>query len=171
MASLNEPDDGADSAGVAGEGSSEMAAAVFRALERIDGDVSPQLARSVQARINAIKKVGREFGFLTEGEATDVLSRENDVNADAFALWYRGEKLYPRFLFEPSPAAAGVFRLRPLMKDLMKIVDKYGWDGPDVVLWMTSPTTWFADEARPVDHLDEPARVLAALEDQAGARW
>jgi hypothetical protein len=35
---------------------------------------------------------------------------------------------------------------------------------------MTSPTTWFADEGRPVDHLDEPPLVIAAFEDQAGGK-
>lgn len=57
------------------------------------------------------------------------------------------------------------------MQDLKTIADKYGWNGSDIVLWMTSPTTWFADGGRTVDHLDEPARVLAAFEDEAGAQW
>ena len=32
------------------------------------------------------------------------------------------------------------------MKDLKKIANEYGWNGSDVILWMTSPTTLFADE-------------------------
>lgn len=46
-------------------------------------------------------------------------------------------------------------RMRPFMKDLKKIANEYGWNGSDVIRWMTSPTTLFADERRPVDHLDE----------------
>lgn len=62
-------------------------------------------------------------------------------------------------------------RVRPLLRDLKKIADEYGWDGADVVLWMTFPTTWFEDGSRLVEHLDEPARVTAAFEDQAGGQW
>ncbi|MFK4298474.1 hypothetical protein ABH924_003643 [Arthrobacter sp. GAS37] len=62
-------------------------------------------------------------------------------------------------------------RVRPLFKDLKKIASEYGWDGEDVVFWMTSRTTWFADQGRPVDHLDEPAAIIAALADEAGIQW
>jgi hypothetical protein len=145
--------------------------ALFSALESVEADVSPQLVRSVQATINAVKRVRLEFGFLTAGEARDVLGPEHEGDAEDFALRYRGQELYPRFLFEPSPSGAGPMRVRPLMQDLKTIADGYGWDGEDVIYWMTSPTTWFADGSRPVDHLDQPARVLAAFEDEAGAQW
>lgn len=151
--------------------SPETLAALFRALESVEADVSPQLVRSVQATINAVKRVGLEFGFLTAGEARDVLGPENEGDAHDFSLRYRGQELYPGFLFEPSSGGAGSMRVRPLMQDLKTIADEYGWDGADVVLWMTSPTTWFVDGGRPVDHLDEPARVIAAFEDEAGAQW
>ncbi|MFF2246198.1 hypothetical protein ACFVTM_18710 [Arthrobacter sp. NPDC058130] len=151
--------------------SRETVAAVFRALESVEADVSPQLVRSVQATINAVKRVGREFGFLTASEVRDALGPGNEAEAHDFALRYRGQELYPKFLFEQSSSGNGSVRVRPLMQDLKTIADEYSWDGADVVLWMTSPTTWFADEGRPVDHLDEPARVLAAFEDEAGARW
>jgi hypothetical protein len=165
------PADETDGDGVVGDWSPEAVAALFRALEGIDADVSPQLARSVQATINAVKHIGREFGFLTESEALTALGPGNDAEAHDFTLRYRGQTLYPRFVFEPSPGGAGSMRMRPLMKDLKKIADEYGWNGSDVVLWMTSPTAWFADEGRPVDHLDDPPRVLAAFEDAAGAQW
>jgi hypothetical protein len=140
-------------------------------LEAVEADVSPQLVRSVQATINAVKEIGRDFGFLTEPEALTALGPGKDTEVHDFTLRYRGQTLYPRFLVEPSPGGAGSMRVRPLMKDLKKIADEYRWTGSDVVLWMTSPTTWFADEGRPVDHLEEPARILAAFEDEAGAQW
>lgn len=171
MASPTGPADGTDDDGAVGDWSPETVAAIFRALESVEADVSPQLARSVQATINAVKHIGREFGFLSESEALNALGPGNDSEAHDFMLRYRGQELYPRFLFEPSPGGAGPMRVRPLMKDLKKIADKYGWDGADVVLWMTSPTTWFADGGRPVDHLEEPVRILAAFEDAAGGTW
>jgi hypothetical protein len=57
------------------------------------------------------------------------------------------------------------------MRDLKKIADEYGWDRQDAVFWMTSHTTWFAAGDRPVDHLDEPARVIAAFKNAAGTQW
>lgn len=165
------PADQTDTGDIESDQSAETVAAVFRALESVDVDVSPQLARSVQATINAVKRVGREFGLLTESEAREALEPGEDSNAYGFTLRYRGQTLYPGFLFESSPAGAGLMRVRPVIKDLKKIADEYGWSGSDVVLWMTSPTTWFTDQRRPVDHLDEHSRILAAFEDQAGAQW
>jgi hypothetical protein len=148
----------------------EPTAAVFRALESVDGDVSPQLARSVQATVNLVKQIGREFGLLTEGEAQATLGRGNATDLPDLWVRYRGETLYPGFLFEPSPGGEVPMRLRPLLKDLKEIASEYGWSGQSIVFWMTSPTTLFADHGRPVDHLDEPAAVIAALTDAAGSR-
>jgi hypothetical protein len=151
--------------------SAEPIAAVFRALESVDGDVSPQLARSVQATINLVKQIGREFGLLTESEAQAALGGGNATDLTDFGVRYRGETLYPGFLFEPSPGREVPMRVRPLLKDLQKIASESGWDGQDIIFWMASPTTWFADHARPVDHLHEPAEVIAALTDAAGGQW
>jgi hypothetical protein len=150
--------------------SAEPIAAVFRALESVDGDVSPQLARSVQARINVVKQIGREFGLLTESEAQATLGQGNATDLPDFGVRYRGETLYPGFLFEPSPGSEMPMRVRPLLKDLKEIASEYGWDGQDIVFWMTSPTTLFADHGRPVDHLYEPAEVIAAFTDAAGGQ-
>lgn len=125
----------------------------------------------IQSSGRGLIEVNAEFGLLTENEAREALEPGEDSNAYGFTLRYRGQTLYPRFLFEPSPAGARLMRVRPGMKDLKKIADEYGWSGHDVVLWMTSPTTWFTDQRQPVDHLDEHSRTLAAFEDQAGAQW
>lgn len=147
--------------------SAEITTAVFRALESVDGDVSPQLARSVQAHINLVKQIGREFGLLTEKEAQVMLGGENAPDLPGFWVRHRGETLYPAFLFEPSPGREAPMRVRPLFKDLKEIASEYDWSGQSVVLWMTSPTTFFADHGRPVEHLHEPAKIIAAFEDRA----
>lgn len=151
--------------------SAEPIAALFRALESVDGEVSPQLARAIQATINVVKQIGREFGLLKESEARAALGPGNATDVLDFGLRYRGQTLYPGFLFEPSPSGDVPTRVRPLLKDLMKIASEYGWEGDDVVLWMASPTTWFADHDRPVDHLDEPTAVIAALTGDVGIQW
>ena len=147
----------------------EPTAAVFRALESVDGDVSPQLARSVQAQINLVKQIGREFGLLTESKAQVMLGGGNAPDLPDFWVRYRGETLYPGFLFEPSPSREAPMRVRPLLNDLKEIASENGWSGQSVVFWMTSPTTYFVDQGRPVDHLHEPAKVVAAFEDAAGS--
>jgi hypothetical protein len=117
-----------------------------------------------------VKQIGREFGLLTESEAQAALGQGNATDLPDFGVQYRGETLYPGFLFEPSPGREAPMRVRPLFKDLKEIASEYGWDGQAIVFWMTSPTIWFADHGRPVDHLDEPAAVIAALTDAAGNR-
>ena len=148
--------------------SAATTAAVFRALESVDGDVSPQLARSVQAQINLVKQIGREFGLLTEDEVQAVLGQGNVADLRDFGVRYRGETLYPGFLLEPSPLGEEAMRVRPLLKELKEIASENGWSGQSTVFWMTSPTTLFADHGRPVDHLYEPAKVVAAFTDAAG---
>ncbi|WP_155855724.1 hypothetical protein [Arthrobacter sp. 9MFCol3.1] len=150
--------------------SAEPMAALFRALESVDGDVSPQLARSVQASINVVKQIGREFGLLTESEARAALGQVSATDLPDFGVLYRGETLYPGFLFEPSPGPEAPKRVRPLFKDLKEIATEYGRSGQGIIFWMTSPTTSFADHGRPVDHLHEPAAVIAAFTDAAGSR-
>ncbi|TDK25832.1 hypothetical protein E2F48_11450 [Arthrobacter crusticola] len=56
----------------------------------MDGDVSPQLARAVQARINLVKQIGREFGLLTESEAQAAIGQRNATDLPDFAVRYHG---------------------------------------------------------------------------------
>lgn len=171
MPSATEPADGTKDDEFGHDYSPETIAAVFHALEAVDADVSPELAWTVQATINAVKHIGHEFGCLTESEVLTALGPRNAPEVHDFTLRYRGQTLYPPFLFQPLTGGAGTTEVRPLLKDLKKIAAENGWCGSDVVLWMTTPTTWFADGGRPVDHLEEPARILAAFEDEAGGTW
>jgi hypothetical protein len=148
----------------------EATAAVFRALENVDADVSPQLARAVQATINLIRRIGRDYGLLTGDEVRAALGLvPGDVLPFVFAVPYRGRIQYPAFLFERAPGHVDVRRVRSVVAELGRLADEYGWDGTDVVFWLVSPTTWFADGGLPVDHFDEPDRVLAAFDSAAGA--
>lgn len=171
MPSATEPADGTKDDEVGHDYSPETFTALFRALEAVDADVSPELAWTVQATINAVKQVVHEFGCLTESEALAALGPGNASEVHDFTLRYRGQTLYPLFLFEPSTGGVGNTKVRPLIKDLKKLAAENGWTGSDVALWMTAPTTWFADGGRPVDHLQEPARILTAFEDEAGRTW
>jgi hypothetical protein len=121
-------------------------AAVFRALESVDAEVSPELASSVQATINLIRSIGRDYGLLTEDEVRVALGlAPRDALPLVFAVPYRGQDLYPAFLLEPAPDHADVQRVRPVVAELGKVADERGWDGTDVIFWLVSPTTWFTD--------------------------
>jgi hypothetical protein len=150
----------------------EATTAVFRALEGVDADVSPELASSVQATINLIRSIDREYGLLTEDAVRTVLGlAPGDALPLVFAVLYRGQDLYPGFLFEPAPDREGVQRVRPVVAELGKLAKEHGWDGTDVVFWLVSPTTWFTGGGLPLDYLDEPPRILAAFDNAAGEEW
>jgi len=40
-----------------------------------------------------------------------------------------------------------------------------------ILLWMAAPSTWWTEDSRPVDHLDDPEGVLAAFESHYGSIW
>ena len=67
---------------------------------------------------------------------------------------------------EPTDA-----ELRPLLLRLAPIAEKYGWPERDVLYWLRAPTTYFADEGRPVDHLDEPDEIVRIAGEAWGVIW
>lgn len=75
------PSDDTDDRQLVPDYSAETIAALFRALESVEADVSPQLVRSVQATINEVKNIGREFGFLRAGEVREALGPEHEADA------------------------------------------------------------------------------------------
>jgi len=61
--------------------------------------------------------------------------------------------------------------LRPLLLRLAPIAEKHGWPERDVIYWLRSPTTYFADDRRPVDHLDEPDEIVRIAAEDWGVIW
>lgn len=112
MPPSTEPADEAQDDEVVGDDSPETLAALFRALEAVDAEVSPELACTVQATINVVKHIGREFGCLTESEALTALGPGTEPEVHDFTLRYRGQTLYPLFLFEPSAGGSGKTKVR-----------------------------------------------------------
>jgi hypothetical protein len=142
------------------------------ALETVQEFVSPAIARSIQARINFIREIGRDYGLLTGytvREALDIDSKHPMPRM--FGITYCREMLYPAFLFEPSPNLPGKQRVKPVVTELVKLADEYEWDDEDVALWLASPTTFFAGDGKPVDYMDDTDKILAAFKDSADARW
>jgi len=72
---------------------------------------------------------------------------------------------------QPTTAEPTDDELRPLLERLTPIAEKHGWPERDVLYWLRSPTTYFADEQRPVDHLDEPDEIVRIAAQDWGVIW
>lgn len=139
----------------------------------------PATARAAQAGENAVKAIHDEFGLLTSVQVAELLgsssrqaavrSLANDMRGRGELLWVRrlNKYLYPGFQFDRV-----VGRVRPVVKSLLQLADANGWEPEDVVLWLCSPTTYFEDESRPVDHFEsDPEWVLELAGRAWGVEW
>lgn len=146
--------------------------AVFRALENVQEFVSPQMARSIQAQINLTREIGRNYGLLSEFTVRDGLDLDSGVDLPRmFGVTYCGEKLYPGFLFEPSPDKPGKQRVKPFVDELAKLADEFDWDEESITHWLVAPTGYLPPGDLPVDHLDEVDLVLTIFKSHAGVQW
>ncbi|WP_426624291.1 hypothetical protein ACPPVW_17260 [Leifsonia sp. McL0607] len=139
----------------------------------------PATARAAQATENAIRAIDREFDLLTSVQVAELLgssskpeaarSLANDMRGRGELLYVRrlNKYLYPGFQFDRS-----VGRVRSIVKSLVQLAKASGWDVEDVVLWLCSPTTYFEDESRPVDHVDsDPDQVLEIAQRAWDVEW
>ncbi|NMR29192.1 hypothetical protein [Crystallibacter degradans] len=149
--------------------------ALQESLERLTSTVSPEQAARSQATENIWRLIAQEFGLLTGREVAARLgSRAKNAGGFASDLRRRGELmavkrrnayLYPGYQFN----AEG--RVRPLMKRLAALAHELDVDEETVLLWMRAPSTWFEDESRPVDNLNNDDAVCRAFEDHFGINW
>lgn len=148
------------------------------AMARIQCPLPPAIARAAQATENAVKSIEDEFGLLTSAQVAQLLgstsssaavrSLANDMRARGELLHVRrlNKYLYPGFQFDRA-----LGRVKPLVKPLLQLADANSWEPEDVVLWLCSPTTYFEDSSRPVDHFAEPDRVLDVARRAWGVDW
>lgn len=123
---------------------------------------TPALARAVQAQQNLHDRIDEEFGLLTSAQAADRMSsravaRRNAATAaraEGRLLALRRGKylLYPAFQFDVSG-------IRPVIASLREVGDQHGWDETSLIEWLVGPTTYLGGQ-RPVDVIDDPARLL-----------
>jgi len=137
--------------------------------------IDPAIARAVRATENAWRAVESEFGLLSSSEVDTLLGARNGNRAYAADLRKRGELLaalrnnsyvFPGFQFDHN---AGT--VRDWVAPLLVLAERYEWDTADVILWMMSPTTYFEEEDRPVDHVDDAPRVVDVAEKAWGVEW
>lgn len=143
------------------------------AMESAKVAASPQLARSLQARENWLRGLEHEFGTLSRQEVATLRGARSTNRSMAGEMREKGQILgyrrgnadrFPAFQFGDGG------QVRPAMPKLISLARENGWEDLDVLVWLTNPSTYFADQARPVDHLDEIETVLAAAADAFEAR-
>ncbi|MCW2133407.1 hypothetical protein B0G38_002584 [Arthrobacter sp. VKM Ac-2550] len=136
---------------------------------------SPQLARSLQAEVNVWKRIEDEFSLLSSSEVAEMLGASpNNRNlasekrrAGKILAVGRGNTFrYPGFQFDRR---RGI--VRPVIEELIALAAEADWPQEDLLLWLCSPSAYFHEADRPVDHLSEPERLLEAAKAQFEAAW
>jgi hypothetical protein len=118
----------------------------------------------MQATENAWRRIEAEFGLLTAREVAELLG----ARPTKLLSVQRGKTLrYPGFQFDREARA-----ILPVIEPLINLARANGWRMADVALWLTSPSTSFDAEDRPVDHLrEDPDAVLAAAQNAFEAEY
>jgi hypothetical protein len=151
------------------------AKALGAAMAAIQSSPSPQLARSLQSAENIWRRTEHEFGMLTSKEVAELTGSRKPSRTPAANLRAEGAIVgimrgnsyrFPGFQFDKARGA-----VRPVMANLITLARDNGRSDEDLVFWMTSPSSFFHEEDRPVDHLDEEERVIAAAQDQFEGTW
>lgn len=137
--------------------------------------VSPQTARSLQAAENIWRSIAREFGMPTSVEVAELLGSRKPNRSMASGLRNEGSIVgimrgnsyrFPGFQFDADKAAVVT-----AMPKLIALARENERSDEDLVFWLTSPSSFFHEQDRPVDHLHEEDRVLGAARDQFEGTW
>ena len=149
--------------------------ALGAAMSAIPSAVSPQKARSLQAAENIWRNIDREYGMLTSVEVAELLGSRKPNRSIASTLRNEGTIVgimrgnsyrFPGFQFDADQGA-----VVPVMPKLIAVARENERSDEDLVFWMTSASSFFREQDRPVDHLREEDRVLAAAVDQFEGTW
>ncbi|MDJ0357245.1 hypothetical protein [Paenarthrobacter sp. PH39-S1] len=145
------------------------------ALAALKPATSAQLARSAQAAENAWRRMEDEFGLLTSTQVAVLLGSRSAGRSFAseqhraghlLRIRRRNAYLYPGFQFDRR---AG--KVLDVIAVLVRLARASHWSEEDLALWFVSPTSYFEDEGRPVDHLDHPHALTEAAEAKFTVEW
>lgn len=136
---------------------------------------SPELARSLQAEENWWRRIETELPSLSSTETAELLGAKRTNRNFASSQRAAGKLLgysrrhairYPKFQFDSRRGA-----VLPVIPELLALTRGLHVPDEDVVLWMAARSSAFADQGRPVEHLKDKERLLAAAEGHFGAMW
>lgn len=152
----------------------QAAKTLQRSLASLTQEVPPEVASRAQATENAWREMGREFGMLTSAEVGELVGSTSKSPKSYAADARKGGRilgvkrmnkfLYPAFQFDQGKPL-------PVVRRLWSAAERFQLSDETILLWLTAPITWWGDDSRPVDHLDEPDEVLHAFESHYGAEW
>lgn len=118
--------------------------------------------RSHRRRPGVFRLPRTSGGASTGNSAYAALRNEGSIVGVMRANSYR----FPGFQFDAEKGA-----VVPVMPKLIALARENGRSDDDLVFWLTSPGSFFHEQDRPVDHLGEEDRVLAAARDQFEGTW
>jgi len=136
---------------------------------------SPQLARSLQAAENVWRGIEEEFTLYTSIEVAAILgarkpnrnaASEKRSNGRLIGILRGNSYRYPGFQFDTDRG-----EILPIIPQLIALARENDRTDEDLVYWLVSPSTYFRDGGRPVEHIREEGRLLAAAADQFEASW
>ncbi|XKH58529.1 hypothetical protein LG293_15870 (plasmid) [Citricoccus nitrophenolicus] len=145
-------------------------ASLRRSMMSLAGGITPAAALRLASTESLWKKIDEEFGLLSAEQVSQRVGASKGYASDArrhgrlLGVKRLRSILYPAFQFDQS----GVL---PLMRQLIEVSRRHEVPEEAVLLWMASPTTWWGDDARPVDHLDDEAGILGAFQSRFGTEW
>ena len=123
---------------------------------------SPQYARSLEAERYWWRRIESEHTFVDATAGETELIRAGSLLSHHYGGTYRR----PAFQFD---TATGEVLL--VITALLEVARAYQVPVHDVLMWMCTRSTLFAQQDEPVNHLHDPAVLLAAARDEFGAQW
>ncbi|MHA6668614.1 hypothetical protein ACX3O0_07065 [Homoserinimonas sp. A447] len=143
-----------------------------RVLERSAVPVRPEIALALAQTEQFWRDIEAEFGLLTSTQVAEMVGSKagRSYASDArkagrlIAVERLNKFLYPGFQFDGGA-------VRPVVKQLTQIAANHEVSEKDLIYWLCSSRTHFADQGRPVDHLNDPEAVADAAVRTWGADW
>jgi hypothetical protein len=124
--------------------------------------MSPQYAQSLKAERCWWRRIESEHTFVKATEAEAELIRAGRLLGHHHDGTYRR----PAFQFD-----ADTQEVLPVITALLEIARGHQVSAQEVTMWLCAPSAFFEEQDAPVQHLHDPAALLAAARDEFGAQW
>lgn len=143
-------------------------------LAKLPTFVTPQTAAAIQATENLWRRVEFDHGLLTGRAVAALLGDPGNLRrvtrlrlaGQLIGVERRHRILYPGFQFD-----ADTHQVLSLIQPLIQIASANGFSDEDLTEWMYTPTTYFEDDRRPVDHVEPADLLLQVANDAMGIQW
>lgn len=145
------------------------------ALAALPIPVSAEMIQGVVATEDAWRAMEAEFGLLTGAEIAVLAgskarvpngyARDKRKAGKLIGVQRRNTILYPGFQVNLTTG-----KERDAIPRLITVIREHGRSEEDLAQWLCDPSGYLGGD-RPVDHLDDPDKVVAAAEGHYGVEW